>query len=483
MLQGISPTISSQRAAFRAKPKYAYARDLINSSGLLTKEDLAKVRTIQSRFANISSSEIIEKLAQNNNEINRIFQQFFSNTNMISTMLIYSTIDKITKKLLHKIKSYKLNQFSLSTLNAVNTARTITLYPSNVEYTLSKHNQKQLPVSTKEPLFIHPRDIIQNIIGFQNSDNIKKESAKIYTKQNPQYLIEMQQSILKEFSEYIRKKGNTQNFVYTNADFQQLKSLIVKYDTLCNTLAQHNISVKSIETMLFHPLMPDKINIGDILPNSDIIIDKTKVFDLEEKKKIPVIMTFANTNSGYRLKMYRYDEEIPKLINKIKKQYNLYIKQHRYDKINDLNTYCSKFIKSSEVAELFFQEKSYDEMFEILHNTNLISDDTIKQHLASNIRNKNFVFLRNLKNYNINKYYNVSLPLIKNLKSIILNNDFGDCFINALAYNNVKHSPAGLYLRAGCEPISHSKEEIMTMLRNPDKTFENPILFVCHTAK
>ena len=81
MLQGISPTISSQRVAFRAKPKYAYARDLINSSGLLTKEDLAKVRTIQSRFANISSSEIIEKLAQNNNEINRIFQQFFSNTN------------------------------------------------------------------------------------------------------------------------------------------------------------------------------------------------------------------------------------------------------------------------------------------------------------------------------------------------------------------------------------------------------------------
>lgn len=80
------------------------------------------------------------------------------------------------------------------------------------------------------------------------------------------------------------------------------------------------------------------------MPNSDIVIDKVKIYDLEEQKNISAIMTFANTNSGYRLKTYRYDEELFERINKLKKQYQMYLNQNNIDKLKLLETQCAKFV-------------------------------------------------------------------------------------------------------------------------------------------
>ena len=65
-----------------------------------------------------------------------------------------------------------------------------------------------------------------------------------------------------------------------------------------------------------------------------------------------------------------------------------------------------------------------------------------------------FYYLHNLKNFALDRYYDISKPLISCLKLFGENNNIKTTFLEALAYNNVKHSPVALYMHAGCKPLS-----------------------------
>ena len=132
-------------------------------------------------------------------------------------------------------------------------------------------------------------------------------------------------------------------------------------------------------------------------------------------------------------------------------------------------------LENDEIAEVFFECKKRENIREDFPDTNLLPDKKIDEIWEDG---NNYIFIRNLKNYDGNKYYYVALPLIKILKNIVEQNHLKNVLINAFAYNNVKHSPAALYLRAGCKPVSHTEEEIQEILDSEEKGYDKSIIFM-----
>jgi hypothetical protein len=233
--------------------------------------------------------------------------------------------------------------------------------------------------------------------------------------------------------------------------------------------------MRDIEKINYFSSFHSDIKKGSILPNSDILIDKIKIMDLKLNKKIQAIITYSNTNLGHRFKIYRYNESITEQNLKNQKLLKKYILNNQFDKISSLNEKCKNFMQDDEIAEVFMECKCKDDIREIFKDKNLLSDENLKILWEGG---ENYIFVRNLKNYDVKRYSNVSFPLIKILKNIGEANNLKNIFINAYAYNNIKHSPAAMYLKAGCIPVSHTKEEILNILKSEDKGYNTPILFV-----
>lgn len=478
MIKCVSPVRLENRTSFKQKPKYSFARDFINSTGLFVQEDLLKVQAIQKNYSQNSLPDIRAMFQKSIDSTLRLIQDFFTDTRFIGSLLIYNNEQPPTAKLLKMIKQMRLKQHALSALLINATPREIA-FPKIEKVFNINQNIKNLPISTKENLLEHPINIAQNIVGTINKP-INKLNADLYKHKDAGTLLKIKYDIVKKVSAFIKEKGSNKNFKYKKEELTELRKLIVHYRRINDILSQNNIHTENIESLIFHPMFPQNIKVGDELPNSDTVINVLKINDKIDNKKVDAIMTFANTNSGYRLKLYRQDKDMFDKLSNISKLYRQYIQTRNFEKLNQLNIACKKHIDNTEIAEIFFQEKSKEEMRRILAEPNLISREKIEELLVDN---EQFIFTRNLKNYNVNRYYNVSFPLISSLRWVIDNNNFSDVFINAFAYNNVKHSPAALYIRAGCEPISHTKDEILELLKKEDKAVEQPILFVYHPRK
>lgn len=354
----------------------------------------------------------------------------------------------------------------------------IHLYSTNLEVPLvGGMNKKNIPFLTSEPLIDHPRNIAAKIVGYQYSEENQLQDKKklIYKKTSISNLIKEQKRNVNQIIAKILDKGTKQDFVYTNDEIKKIRILIKKYDAITSILLKNGVDMRNLEKFQYFSKFPKDIKAGTILPNSDVVIDTIKIMNLELNKRVPAIVTYANTNFGHRFKIYHYDKNLIMQNEKFQELVKRYSFLNLHGKISLLNKKCENLLQGDEIAEVFMESKNKEHIRENFSDKNLLSDEKLNELWEDG---NNYIFIRNLKNYDRKRYCNIAYPLIKILKNIVETNNLKNVFINALAYNNVKHSPAAMYLKAGCIPISHTKEEIMNMLKESNKAYDKSIFFM-----
>lgn len=481
MIKSVSPINITKKITATNKQKYVFAQDLINKSGAFSKEDFFRAVSLKKKYSNISRDEIKKILSEQLVLINNLLKTFFTETHNVLNYLIYDSTQIASREICKKLKSYRLKETILKELLVGENPQNIILYPTSTEIPLIGNiNRRNLPFSTSEHLVEHPRDIAAKIVGYQYSEEklFKYENFRSNKKINIKFLIKEQEAIVNQINATIFNNGIKQDFYYTNEEIKSLRNYIKKYDAINFVLLKKGIDIRNLEKLQYFSRFPKEIKNGTVLPNSDIVIDTVKITDLNFNKKVLAIITYANTNMGHRFKIYRYDKNLIEQNNEIQNLFKKYVLCKQYDKISLLNQKYGKLLQNDEIAEVFMECKKRDDIRENFSDKVLLSDEKLDILWEGG---ENYIFIRNLKNYDIKRYCNASLPLIKTLKNIIYINNLKNVFINAYAYNNVKHSPAALYLRAGCIPISHTEEEILNMLKSDDKGCDKPVFFMYKT--
>lgn len=427
--------------------------DLTSQCGVWSKNDLDyfyKKKEELSKLSDNDAKQIYTSLLQN---INNIASKYLKNISGFGKFLYYDKKEFLPQKLLKEIKEELLKFKIVSNFESINAPSTVNLPYINRDYKAENQNKKILMYNSHDNILSHPRDILKSII----KDTKPYSCAKFYqmfSNKNLSELIHLKNKILEEISLYTNKNSQTYDFIFSKEELKKLSHLAAKYDSIQNLFEQNGIHTKEIETLLFSQT---KLNEQPTELHNNIPLTFTQIYDKKKKTKIPAIITFANTDIGYRFKIYQYDKNLFLNIQNTKKQYMHFARTGNIKNINAMNSKISDYTNNSEIGEVFVEISNKADLKQKMLDNNLMNSETIDETLGDD---NLFYYLKNLKNYNVNRFFNVAQPLISTLKEFGKNNKVHKVFLEALAFNNVKHSPLALYLKAGCIPISENVKDL-----------------------
>ena len=439
------------------KPKFLNVIRLAQFSGVRVAEKSPD--SVKHTYENPSLFQLQQKLNDIKEECKAIIKNSLSNIAVSDKHIFIDLNEKfLTQKIINQLRNKRLLH-----KNCLKDIQTLISDKTEIPYInkfCSDIQPKQIFTVLNDSMFISPRFAIHYIKGentISHYNNVKK-LKKMYSSCSIEELFSIKTRILNKFSEYTNGDSLIPDDKFSKAEIKKLKQLAEKYDAIDNLLKTHNIHTSAIET-LFYSGINKPLKAGDILPNKDVMLGFSNVYDRCLKKDTTTVLTFANTDLGYRFKTYRYDENLISNIEKYKKQVSYFIRTKNYKSINDLNNKILKYLKTMSVGEVFVEPKDIAGLQKEMKRCPDMTVDKIS-NVVMNSKNNTVYYIKNLKNFDIKRYYNVTIPLIKCLREFGKINSINEVYIEALAANNVQHSPVGMYIRYGFEPISISKEEI-----------------------
>lgn len=440
-----------------SRPKFLNVVRLAQLSGVEvaenSKTNLNNTQDVLSLF------QLQQKLNESKEKFKEIAEKSFSNVKPLGKSLFLDLKEKnITQKVLKQFRNMRLlHKNYLRDIVALFSGKNTIPYLGKL---CSDVPTKQCFTVLNDSMITSPRLLVHFIKGENTTHHYMKVKnlKKLYSSCSVEELFNIKRKILKEFCAYTNTDCLIPDFKFSKTKLKKLRQLAAQYDAINVLLKEHNIHTSAIEA-LFYSGIEKCTKVGDILPNKDVMLGFSSVYDKSLGKNTPVILAFANTDIGYRFKAYRYDENLISNIGKLKKQVTHCIRTKNYKQINDLNNKILEYLKTIEVSEIYVEPKDIDGLEKEMEKCS----DMTAEKIASILKDSNndiVYYIKGLRNFNIKRYYNASIPLINCLKEFGKINKINEAYTEALAFNDVRHSPVGMYIRSGFEPISISKEEI-----------------------
>ena len=450
---------------------YKYIRSLTNmhklnnaynlraKCGVFASEDLKYYDNIKQHLLDNSQNKYSKNFLTLLTKINSIVSQSLTDTVQKGIFLYYKSNAVISSTLLKKIRFENLK---FNTLNNISHSNEIVYLPY-INSSIKNKTPKILQYGYPDSYIIHPRTKLNFIIKDNNEKDFSQKYTQMLTNTPLQELIKKKNNIIKKINAFLDKTDGTYDFIFSKDELQNMQVLANKYDAIESLLIHNGINTSSIEAVIFNKINRKKFIPGTKLPNEDTIVRMIQIYDKQKKANTNAFLTFANTDRGYRFKAYKYDKDLYKQIPMIERKYKHYVKTNNINHINNLNMKLSQLIKDNEIAEVYLEEYNQKEMKKLISEDNSVPINLIEKVLQNN---EKYYYAKNLKNFNLQKFQNVSTPLINCLKEFGRKNNVRKAFLEAFAFNNIKHSPVFLYLRAGCIPISCQKKDLEKFLHS-----------------
>lgn len=453
------------------KIKYTTSLDLAYKSGLFAKEDSYVFNNISNNIKEFSSNELKNLINETKQKINLLIKNFGFTNKEGSFFLFCSYTNNLTKKILKELR-LKNTELSVYKNELAEKQKESFILPYVNKTVTTSENLMPYLFNNDDTFFNHLREKLKTIIGENVQSDFLSISKKCdyYSNFTCKDLIKEKFKILQIFSNYLNTE-NSIKYKYTKDEISSLRLYAHKYDAINHLLEKTGIETKSIEKILFSGLNSE-FKEGDILPNGEQILYLTKTYDKNSKKNIQSVIMYCNTDIGQRFRIYN-SELITKLKSYVKNFMSL-IEKGDTEQINLMNKQIDKLLKNIKIAEVYLESLNKEEMENRMRDSNLFSEETIND-LTKN--KENFYFVKNLKNFNIKKYYNVAPTLVKYLKEFVEINKIDEVYLEALSFNNINHSPAALYLKMGATPITISAEELRNRIYEKTLDYKENIWF------
>ena len=216
--------------------------------------------------------------------------------------------------------------------------------------------------------------------------------------------------------------------------------------------------------------------VGDNVNGLGLVIKKASTYDSESKQDVSGLVIFTNTSSRNYMKMIKIDTDFENEVLKFKEDYDAFCKSRPLDdkllkeKIASFNETAKSILereKNLVIVEIGFNMLNKDLARAFIDNIKkpLRSDEVLE--LINNGGSNVFPCIMGFKNYQPKRYLNAGREVAAPLLNLFFKHDCEPLLIEALAINST-HSPVGMYLKYGFEPISHDRAEIIkTIMESP----------------
>ena len=483
------PRISLHDKMIVQSTNYVYLFELMqNLSSTLSKEDVNKlnlqIKNILNDFKEENLPELIRIAGDKVNEILAILKKSGIKNKEENNLIKYSDepnkVNYLTRK---KIKEIIIQQVALrEALKHYKPHTRLINFPTMGDWFSGFEKVQQLPNDINS-LFEHPVNKALFLTGkYTDNDSVLiKKKSDIFSHYSTRKILIKKETVLNALKLILEIPNQNFYGAFSDIELKKIKKLSVEYDSFDEILKKRYIFNKALESVVFNT--NKKISTKDIGENINgvgVIIKKTKIYDSNKKQEVPCIVVFNNSSNISNLRLLKIDKAFE---DKIKDLENNYQKLRNSEIFNSskleeyiafLNSNAKSLIdteKSLIVSEISFNvvNKKMAKAFIDDIPKPLESNEVLK---VINDENTNiFPIIRDFKSHDPERYRHAGREIALPLLHLLFQNGCDTLLIKALAINST-HSPVGMYLRNGFEPISHNKEKIKEIILNSSKGFD-----------
>ena len=423
--------------------------------GAYTKNDLNKINMFIEKYSkyNICDLKKIHDDLRTNfypNILSRIIKKQEESN-------IYSYLQTdMTKSLQNQIKEYTLKMYALKIAINKNTPLLVaTPYNCWLKTDFKLQNRK---ISGR--ISEHPCDkVVKNTGELNNEDLEKVELLKQKFKALNIFDIWKEKiKILNKIEKTLSNGNPDLMFSYTDKEFDKMKEFLIKYRALNKCQISLGYYTKHLESLMYSQI--PKYNLGEYINGLGIIQEKLNI------NNKPAILTFGDIYRRHSLKLYD--------LNRLK-EYENFIRDlpERIipEKLNDLNKEAEIVLYNQDkslISEIFFEVTEKEKIKNILKQQN--ANDIIEDC-------KYYYFITSFQNHKKIEYPTGAKMLGIYLLKFLKDRNAAPIFLQAEPYES-KHSPVSLYLRAGFEPINHTREEVLNNINSNKSEYRGEPLFM-----
>ena len=442
-------TSNNDRTSFNI-PTYKFKDIMPEFIGSYTKEDWKKLTKLKNKYSKIPTEKLYEINMKLHTEHFDVLKGIFENFDIENTGSLILKKDYISKNEYNKIKKSILK---IKTINRLLEEKMF-IEP---QYPLSHWFDTELGLERqklKSNIYQHPVEKSIEITGGRLKNDLSdiKKYNKKYSNLSDKDLIKKKFEILKKLKEFLKIDADFENTL-SNNDFKQMKKLTNKYLAINKILSQHNISTKSLESIIFSTPIDENIKKDDYIQNLGYVVNRIKIDNKD------LIITFSRIENTYMFEMYN--------IKKLLKGQDFLKNLPTNLKIEDINNYNEKaknIIEENEkscISQIGFSTKNKKIARKLKQNDNNKNKD------ATNILNEknNYYYIQNFYNKNPKEYKNAGLIIGTALLKFLKERNCYPLFLEAIPSYGHTHSPVSLYLKVGFSPFSHTKEVLLENMK------------------
>lgn len=477
---------------FKGQINYVLFDKLIQKIlGVLSKEDVIKIHQnveyFIKKYRGMDTNSLIDINKKNIEEMISLLEKYGIKSLKTEQGITFSdNISSLDKAKREKIKKLYMKTIIMrETFIDIKQPDPLFNNPSFNDWFENINYRNKIP-NTFNSLYVHPVDKAKFFVGESISEDLKyieTQVALIKQKNLPFQDIETNKEELLNKIRIITNKSNWAEMgAFSQNEIQNLKSLAIKYEIYDRVQVDNNLFSKEVESVIANS--SKKLcfaKVGDVIDDLGLVVQKTTIYDKTKKQNIPCIVILSKGKKDFCFKLFIIDNEQENAVLELVQEYAKAKKTFGNCSSNqslELNTNANRILqaeKKLDIAKVHFNIVPLENLRGFSRDINHPERiETIINMLKSKGINK-IALVVDFINSDSQRYYEggrkVVLPLIHLLKE----NNCNDIFVRASAIGENKHHPLPLYLRAGFEPISYTKEEIMTITDNLRKPFDPKI--------
>lgn len=455
-------------------------------SGTFSKEDCQKVNKQIAILSGQYGGEDIPKLfktaGKNQAEILNLINESGLNIKEKNEIPEYlDEPDKINDSARKKIKNILIKQVAIREFSKQERPyQRLMNFPTIGDWFKGYSKQPKIPLPCINTIFVHPVDKALSLTGAYTNKElllIGKKSGE-FDSLPTKNILTQKENFLNKLNRLTERPDQNAYGTFTQKELNQIKNHSMEYTALNEVLKKRNIYNKAVESVVYNSTKKmSRMNVGENVTGLGLIVKKTKIYDTDKKQKINCLIIFNTDPTGNTLRLIKTDKEFEDKITNLENNYHKITALQKttdiQEQINSLNETAKFLIK--EERNLLVSEASF----------NIINKETAKfflEEMPKPIKNNDvlktindndsFIIVRDFINHNPKRYINAGMEVGFTLLHLAFKNKCNAVFIKALAMNNSKNSPVGMYLKYGFEPISHKKENIKEQIINSPDGFD-----------
>lgn len=479
----------ADKVSFKGQINYISFDELIRKAiGVLTKEDTQAIKSnaqaLAKKYNGSNIADLIELNRKNYTRIESFLEKYGIKSEKTERKTKFTdNLDILDKSARKKLKSLYIKILTIrECFLSMKQPDPLLNNPSVHDWFKNINYDGKLP-NIFHSLYAHPIERAKFLIAdFSEKEQkeINKQALSIKNKKVPIQSIEAKKNkTLNKIISIFSSDNFLKNGILTKIEFEKLRKNVFQYEILDRALCNNGMFSKEIESVSANAhIKLSAAKIGDFIDGIGLVVQQTMIHDKNKGKEIPCLVVFNKEKKDFSFKLLKIDTDHENAASDISKVYQNSNSQPfvvSAEQLSELDKKAKAIIEAEKellIAKVYFNVLPIQNIKGFLKDINNPEKVESIFNKLSEENVKKVALVINFINADSKKYYEGGRKVVLPLIHLLQKNDCNYIFMTSHAIGENKKAPLPMHIRAGFEPISPTREEIVNLTDNFKKRWD-----------